>query len=90
MASFPLAPYPPRDYINSEAPRPQGGVSCSILVKREGGEWMKLTCVKRCRVIGFLANIKCPRCFKAEPYGDEQNDCECRLTASSDLGLRWE
>jgi hypothetical protein len=51
---------------------------------------MKLTCAKRCRVIEFLANLKCPRCFQAEPVAREQENCECRLTGSSDLGLRWE
>jgi len=51
---------------------------------------MKLTCAKRCRVIEFLANFKCPRCFSAETYSDEQNSCECRLTVNSDLGFRWD
>jgi hypothetical protein len=51
---------------------------------------MKLTCAKRCRVIEFLANLKCPRCFSSEIYSDEKSNCECRLTASADLRLRWD
>jgi hypothetical protein len=51
---------------------------------------MKLTCAQRCRVIEFLANFKCPRCFSSETYSDEQNNCECRLKVNSDLSLRYE
>jgi hypothetical protein len=51
---------------------------------------MKLTCAKRCHIIEFLANLKCPNCFGSETYVNEQNDCECRLTAKTDLRLRWE
>jgi hypothetical protein len=41
---------------------------------------MKLPCVKRCRILEFLANLKCPNCFSVETYGGEQNNkCGCRL-----------
>ena len=40
---------------------------------------MKLLVVKKCRILEFLANFKCPNCFSVEIYGSEQNRCDCRL-----------
>jgi hypothetical protein len=51
---------------------------------------MKLSCAKRCHLVEILANIKCPNCFRSETYGDEQDDCECRLTLNPDLEVGWE
>jgi hypothetical protein len=49
---------------------------------------MKLSCVKKCHILEFLANLKCPNCFNVETYGSEQNNkCGCRLR--NEPGLRF-
>jgi len=48
---------------------------------------MKLPCVKKCHILEFLVNLKCPNCFTVEAYGGEENKCDCRLKNGS--GLRF-
>ncbi len=46
---------------------------------------MKLSCAKKCRIVEFLANFKCPSCFTVETYGKEDGKCDCRLRSGSRL-----
>jgi hypothetical protein len=40
---------------------------------------MKLSCAKKCRIVKFFANFKCPNCFSVEACGMEEGKCDCRL-----------
>jgi len=46
---------------------------------------MKLSCAKKCRILEFLVNLKCPSCFTVETYGGEEDRCDCRLRSGSRL-----
>jgi hypothetical protein len=46
---------------------------------KEGDDMMKLSCVKKCRILEFLANLKCVNYFSVDTYGGEQDKCGCRL-----------
>lgn len=46
---------------------------------------MKLSCGKKCRILEFLVNLKCPSCFTVETYGTEEGKCDCRLRGGSRL-----
>jgi hypothetical protein len=56
----------------------------------EGDDSMRLTCAKRCHMMEFLANLKCPNCFSVETYGKEQDLCDCRLRLTRGLRIKWE
>ncbi len=51
---------------------------------------MKIGCAKRCRMMQFLANLKCPNCFSVETYGEEQDLCDCRVRVTRGLQNKWE
>jgi hypothetical protein len=51
---------------------------------------MRLACAKRCGMMQFLANLKCPNCFNVETYGTEQDVCDCRLRVMRELRIKWE
>jgi hypothetical protein len=46
---------------------------------------MKLSCAKKCRIVEFFANFKCPNCFTVETYSGEGDTCDCRLKGGSRL-----
>ncbi len=46
---------------------------------------MKLSCTKKCRILEFLVNLKCPSCFTVETNGREEDNCDCRLRGGSRL-----
>ena len=56
----------------------------------EGDDSMKPTCAKRCEMMQFLANLKCPNCFSVETHGKEQDLCDCRLKVTGELRMKWE
>jgi hypothetical protein len=56
----------------------------------EGDDSMKPLCAKRCEMMQFLANLKCPNCFSAETYGKEQDLCDCRLRVTGEFRMKWE
>jgi hypothetical protein len=56
----------------------------------EGDASIRLPYTKRCHIMEFLANLKCPNCFSVETSGTEQDLCNCRLRVTRELRIKWE